>query len=92
MPQNDGRRVGRLGDLVDERAEEGCLGLVALEDVSFVLKAPVAPNALDDALLAASVSTSEIVSRRRRIDATRTCLARYTAPSSAALCSSLTMV
>jgi len=55
IPQDDGGLVGRLADLVDKRAEKWSLGLVALENFGFVLQAPVVPDALDDAVLAAPV-------------------------------------
>lgn len=56
MAKDDGGRVRRIVNIIDERAEERGRGLVAPEDVGFVSQAPVASDALDDALVAAQVS------------------------------------
>lgn len=92
MAEDNGGGVGRIADVVDQRAEKRGLGLVAFEDVSFVAQAPVAPDAFDNVPLVVQVSAAGIVSSCPARAAVGTCLARYTAPWSAALCSSLMMV
>lgn len=65
MAKDDGGRVRRIVNVVDERADERGRGLVAPEDIGFVSEAPVAADALDDAFVAVQIST------RRSVDAVK---------------------